>query len=291
MNLTKINLFETDVTTYFNSDEEYLQLKENINAAVNESKEIDVMTSNDVNTASHYLKNFKSLGKKIEDLRKRVKQPFADKGKEIDEFFKTLANNLSLELERLDSELRAFQIRERKKAQEEAERIRREEEEKAIQRGIEEEERRKKRGEVIERIRESANEIKLADKSLNDDNIKKVLNKMNGFPQDLTEDEWEYILGTKEELEIPDVEPAIVAEVQIEERKISALNTSGLHTRRSKKWRMIDFVSFVKSLSDSEIGLYLEPNDKAINTERQKFDFKANSSLKGIEFYFDESLV
>jgi len=284
------NILDTGVRTYFSNDVNFLQLKENIDSAVSESKDIVVMTANDVNSASHYLKNFKALGKKIEYYRKAVKQPFLEKGKEIDEFFKELANLFSDELDRLDKELKDFQKRENEKAEKAAAAERKRLEEEAIQLGIQEEERRRKRADTIAIIKSAAEEMKVENPGMTQNSIMAALQGNNGFPADVTPDEWSYILGNVEELEVAEVEPAIVAEVEPETRKISSLNSSGLHTRRTKKYEITNFVEFVRSLSDKEILLYLEPNRQALTAERSKFDFEAHSSLKGVRFYFDENL-
>jgi hypothetical protein len=86
-------------------------------------------------------------------------------------------------------------------------------------------------------------------------------------------------------------EPAIVPEVIPQTKKISELNSSKVHSRRTKKAVVVDFVKFVRSLTDDQIKLYLEPNMKAINAERSKYDYEAKSTLAGIEFTFDESIV
>jgi hypothetical protein len=96
--------------------------------------------------------------------------------------------------------------------------------------------------------------------------------------------------GTPIENIVP-VQPAIVPEVIVQTKKISEMNSSKVHTRRTKKIIISNFVKFVRSLKDDELKLYLEPNMKVLNAERSKYDYEAKSTFEGIEFTFDESVV
>ncbi len=81
---------------------------------------------------------------------------------------------------------------------------------------------------------------------------------------------------------LPKVEPAIVAEVITENLKISQLNSSGIKTRRTKTFRIIN--------PDLVPREYLEIDEKKIKAERSKYDFDALSVIPGIEFTFYEAV-
>jgi len=78
-------------------------------------------------------------------------------------------------------------------------------------------------------------------------------------------------------------EPAIIPEVIPQTKKISEMNTLRVTTRRTKTIRVID-----EKLIPRE---YLIPDEKKIRAERMKYDFEAKSTIPGVEFTFDESVV
>lgn len=78
-------------------------------------------------------------------------------------------------------------------------------------------------------------------------------------------------------------EPAIIPEVIPQTKKISEMNTLRVTTRRTKTIRVID-----EKLIPRE---YLVADEKKIRAERMKYDFEAKSTIPGVEFTFDESVV
>lgn len=78
-------------------------------------------------------------------------------------------------------------------------------------------------------------------------------------------------------------EPAIVPEVIPQTKKISEMNTSKVHTRKTKSFKIIN-----ENLIPRE---YLTVDEQKIRAERMKFDFEAKSNIPGVEFTFNESVV
>jgi hypothetical protein len=227
VSLENIDILNINIKSAMEDDEGYIELKKNIDQAIAESTELVIITSGDVNTAANYIANFKKIAATAENLRVQYKQPFLDKGREVDSFFNGIPLMFSDELSRLKNEMLDF----KKKADAEAK-------------------------------KKAADERKI----LEEEALNKAIKQGND-------------------------QPAIVPEVIIQTRKISEMNSSKVHSRRTKKALIIDFVKFVHSLNDKEIILYLDANMKAINAERSKYDYEAKSTFEGIEFSFEESVV
>ena len=77
-----------DSLTVIKQTEQFIQLQNNIELAVKESKGIIIFEESDVDKAGFYIKKFKQLGKSIEDYRKEIVKPLNDQTKEILEFIK-----------------------------------------------------------------------------------------------------------------------------------------------------------------------------------------------------------
>lgn len=82
-------------------------VEELIESAVSESKEIVVLSDTHLEKAGFFIKNFKDFKKKSEALRKRLTKPFVDEKKKVDDYFKSLEESYSSELNRLQSESKA----------------------------------------------------------------------------------------------------------------------------------------------------------------------------------------
>jgi len=99
--------------------EEYLSLKSNIETAIKESKGVMIFEESDIDKAGFYIKKFKGLDKKIEDVRKAIVSPLNNEVKEINSIFKNLSGMFAPELTRLDKESNDLlkDIRQRQEAQ------------------------------------------------------------------------------------------------------------------------------------------------------------------------------
>lgn len=78
-------------------------------------------------------------------------------------------------------------------------------------------------------------------------------------------------------------EPPIIPEVIPQVKKISEMNTMKVTTRRTKSFKIIDGTKIPRE--------YLMIDEKKIRAERMKYDFEAKSTIPGVEFTFDESVV
>lgn len=114
--------------TVIKQSEQFLQLQNNIDLAVEESKAIIIFEESDVEKAGFYIKNFKELGKKVEQYRKSITDPINAEVKQINAFFKKLSTEFTSEQDRLVKEsneilreIRARQEAERLKEQKELE--------------------------------------------------------------------------------------------------------------------------------------------------------------------------
>jgi len=215
--IAEINL--PDIVTALKHSEAYLELKNNIEKAINESSDVVVITASDILIAANYISNYKRITKEINNLRKKIVQPLVDKKAEVDAFFKAIPEMYEDELKRLEKEVLEF----KKKTEEEARR-------KA------EEERRRLEEEAIEKaIKEGREEIPI----------------------------------------IPEVIP--------QTHKISQLNSSKVTTRRTKTFRIVDESKIPRE--------YLTVDEKKIRAERMKYDYEAKSTIPGVEFTFEETVV
>lgn len=145
--LTQADIFNVDIKTVLDNDESFLLLKSNIEKAVKESEEIQVLTPGDLSNAAIFVKKFKKIASDTESLRKKIKQPFLDKGSEIDTAFKKIPEMFEEEQKRLEKGILDFKHREEVEARRIAEEERKKREEDAIEEGIKEENRRKKEAE------------------------------------------------------------------------------------------------------------------------------------------------
>lgn len=84
--------------------DEYQTLKSNIEIAITESKGIIIFEESDVDKAGFYIKKFKELDKKIENVRKEIVTPINNEVKEINNLFKELSKLYTPELDRLSKE-------------------------------------------------------------------------------------------------------------------------------------------------------------------------------------------
>jgi len=136
---------------------EVVELKSNIEHALAESAEIAVFTISDLNAAAHYIKNYKELARRIETIRKDAKAPLIQRGKEIDSYCKDLVAQFKPELDRLNTEVGAFNRKMKEQARQKAEAERKAAEEKALAEAIEKEEKlkaeAKERGENPEEVK------------------------------------------------------------------------------------------------------------------------------------------
>lgn len=224
--LENIDLLNSDFKTLLEQSEEFQELSTKIDLAIAESSDIVVVTENDVSQASHYLANFKSLAKDLDNHRLSITRPLDEKKKEIKNTFDKIIIRFDEETKRLQSEILTF----KKKRDEE---IRRKAEE----------ERKKREEEALNAAIEAGVE-----------------------------------------------EPDIVSEVVTEKVKISSLNSSGVQTRRYKKWEITDMVKFVRSLTDEQIETLLEVNSVGMNAYRGTFDVEDESKLPGVRFYYEEKV-
>lgn len=122
---------DTISLTTYGADEQLSELKDSVSTAITESQEIEVVISDmDVESASHYVKNFNTIRKRAEELRKTEVAPLNEEVKHINNIFKDLISPVEAEESRLKTLLLAYSKRkaeiERQKVQEE--RKRREEE-------------------------------------------------------------------------------------------------------------------------------------------------------------------
>jgi len=78
-------------------------------------------------------------------------------------------------------------------------------------------------------------------------------------------------------------EPAIIPEVIPQIKKISELNESRITTRRTKTFKIIDETKIPRE--------YLMIDEKKIRAERMKYDYEAKSTIPGVEFTFEETVV
>jgi hypothetical protein len=281
--LTQIDILNADVKTVLENSEEYQELIANIDTAIEEAQELAIVTANDVNTASHYVKNLKSVSKKVNDFRLELTRPLDDKKKEIKSFLDKIIDKLERPLNQLEKEILEFQRKERAEAAKKAEAERKRREEEALQKAIEIEEQRKQRLEVINTVKSHAEELKESTPEATKEDIRQELTGFNGFPNDITEEEWGYILGDLKEIVQDTIEPAIVEEVEQDERKISQLNTSGVHTRRTKTFEIVDETKIPRE--------YLKVDEQKIRAERSKHDYEAPSNIPGVKFTFNETVV
>lgn len=147
--IQNVDVLNTDVRTFIEQDESYIQLKQNIEKALEESAEIVIVTASDVNTASAFISNFKKISRQVEILRKQLVQPLKDKKAEIDSFFNSIPLTYDKELERLEQELLDFKHKADAEAKAKADAERKRLEEESIQKAIELEERRKQEAEAL----------------------------------------------------------------------------------------------------------------------------------------------
>lgn len=285
--IQNVDVLNTDVRTLLEQDESYIQLKQNIEKALEESAEIVIVTASDVNTASAYISNFKKISRQVESLRKQLVQPLTDKKAEIDSFFKSIPLTYDKELERLEQELLDFKRKQDAEAKAKADAERKRLEEEAIQKGIDEEARRKERQSKIDAIRESVSI--LAPEQKEERILWLCKTSYDLLP---TQDEIAYMASITNAAPIANtapVEPAIVPEVIPQATKISEMNASKVHTRKTKTFRIVN-----ESLIPRE---YLMIDEKKIRAERNKYDacnldgLLVKSTIPGVEFTFDESVV
>jgi len=140
----ELTLLNVTAREYYSNSPSVIVLKDKIETAIKESKDIIIFTDSSVEKASQFIKGFKNLDKKIEDLRKSEKEPFLLKGKEIDSFFKELQQMFEKEASRLEKEILAWKRKQEEEArQREAEERKRLEDE-AIAEALKKEEELKK---------------------------------------------------------------------------------------------------------------------------------------------------
>ena len=96
---------------------DYLELENNIQTAIKESKSVIVLDENQVDKAGFYIKNYGSLEKKIETLRKSIVEPIKKEAKDIDSLFKSLKDKFLGEKSRLTDEVNSF-LREKREREE-----------------------------------------------------------------------------------------------------------------------------------------------------------------------------
>lgn len=101
--------------------EQFLQLQNNIELAVKESKQIIIFDETDVEKAGFYIKNFNELWKQLEVYRKSITKPMNDEVKKINKAFDELSTAFVKERERLTEE--SNEILKEIRARQEAERI------------------------------------------------------------------------------------------------------------------------------------------------------------------------
>jgi len=201
-----------------------------IETAIKESSEITVFTQSSVDDAAHFIKNFSTLEKKIETLRKETVEPYNQEVKSINQYFKSLIARFEPEKNRLETETKNWLRRQREIAEQKAREERRIAEEKAIQEAIVKE----------QKMREAG-------------------------------------------IEKPIVEVAIIPETVVRETKLSDSNSSGIGTMRIAKWEIIDF-----NLIPRE---FLIVDEKKVNALRKSMGVDAESTIQGIRFFYEETLV
>lgn len=106
-----------------------------VERAINKSKELIVLDSDDVALANHHLKILNRANKEIEETRKKFTEPLESQKKSIIAEFKSITSIVDTEISRLKSQLMEFEKRERLKAQEE---------QRAAQKALEEEQERRR---------------------------------------------------------------------------------------------------------------------------------------------------
>ena len=84
-----------------------------IAAAVQESKQLHIITDNHVDKASFYIKHFKQVKRNIETVRKEIVEPYNRKVRSINKDFKEIINCFESEPERLGSELTDYMRKKR----------------------------------------------------------------------------------------------------------------------------------------------------------------------------------
>ena len=88
-------------------------LLEKIAQAVEESKELHIITDKHVDKAAFYIKNYKHAKKEIESIRKEIVDPENKRMRAINADFKAIINAFEFEPERLGSELTDFMRKKR----------------------------------------------------------------------------------------------------------------------------------------------------------------------------------
>lgn len=214
------------------------ELRENIAKGLSQSREIAlVMTSMDVETASHFVKNYSKIKNAVEKLRKETVEPLNGQVKEINGHFKVFISEVVEEEERLSRLLLDFNRKQQEIARQKAIEERRAAEEKAIAEAIEKEKRLKAEAEA---------------KGESPDAVK--------------------------------VEVAIVAETIAEAPKLSQKNSQGISTMKVAKWRVVDFSKIPDEFKTTD--------DAKITAARKAAGAEcAASTIPGIEFYFEETLI
>ena len=84
-----------------------------IAAAVQESKQLHIITDGHVDKAAFYIKHFKQVKKNIETVRKQIVEPYNRKIRSINKDFKAIINAFESEPERLGSELTDYMRKKR----------------------------------------------------------------------------------------------------------------------------------------------------------------------------------
>jgi len=80
------------------------ELQANIETALEESREITVLSDKTLNEAGFYIKNFKTISKAVEIIRKDIVNPFNVQVKAVNKFFKDITALYSSEENRLLTE-------------------------------------------------------------------------------------------------------------------------------------------------------------------------------------------
>lgn len=240
----ELKAINENISDLIKADPGYLGLESKIADAIKESQEIIILCEDDINTASHYIKNFKALDKEIETGSKFFTRPMDEEKKKIAGLFKGLSDMIEPELKRLSDGLLNW----------------------------------KRKQEEIERQRQNAERKRLEEEALRLAIAEEERRKAEAEEKGIAPEE------------IPAVEPMVIAETIAPPVKISSLNTSGVMTRRTKKYEVVDMVQFVRSLTDSQIKLFLEVNSKNMNAFRGQYDFDDKSPIPGVKFFYSESV-